>query len=146
MEVLTSDSLLEVLRTCDQYPGIEIGIACRSSESAKELAQLLYREIVDCRLSRWRIYHMSSMNFMHSGQFRLERIGNAFEDRSYIRIFDAEWPSDYKGMSFHKVLHEEGISEDAGICLAGCERLHNPAEEFVATEALVEFLESFKIV
>lgn len=141
MDILTGESLLDALETCDERPGTKIGIACAGREAVRDIFKALNEEICTGRLPGWRI---STMAF---GRTVLEKCGNAFADRSSIRIFNANDPSECRALSFHAVLYEDRLNEEVIQCLPSCERLHGVSiSRYRQDEALTDFLDSFKII
>jgi len=143
MEQLNGQSFAEVLSACDEYPGLQVGIACSNGRSVQNFITAIRAEIMVGRLKGWRYSH-SRNNAI------LERAGNGFCDKSYIHIFDARDTQMCQGLSFHKVLFEDGISNEVLDALLTCERLMvscvGSGEMEDNGKEIDEFLKGFKII
>lgn len=143
MEVLNSNTLIKALRTCDEYDGARIGVACASEKTAKTFIDSLWSEITTGRMPGWEI----GREAFHGHHAQLKKRGK--NDYSTIEIFPAVSENNIHGRSYHQVLYERYLDNALVMELAWCERLSFDSDEPDEPDGrgvLDEFLNSFKIV
>lgn len=136
MDVLSGNTFCQALDLCDKFSNANIGIIMKGLRSVDEFADALYSEIQSGRMSGWKIN-----KGIHNGYAVLKSSTDSF-----IHLLSVHDPERLHGRSFHWVLFEEGINEDALPIIASVERLLLPDEEFNDSEELDDFLNSFKII
>lgn len=136
MDVLSGNTFCQALDLCDKFSNANIGIIMKGLRSVDEFADALYSEIQSGRMSGWKIN-----KGIHNGYAVLKSSTDSF-----IHLLSVHDPERLHGRSFHWVLFEEGINEDALPIITSIERLLLPDEELKDSEELDDFLNSFKIV
>lgn len=136
MDVLRGNTFCQALELCDKFANANVGIIMKNSRSVDEFAEAIFSEICSGRMSGWKIN-----KGIHNGYAVLKSSTDSF-----IHLLSAHDPERLHGRSFHWVLYEEGISEDALSIIVSIERLMLPDEGFKDSEELDDFLNSFKIV
>lgn len=136
MDVLSGNTFCQALDLCDKFSNANIGIIMKGLRSVDEFADALYSEIQSGRMSGWKIN-----KGIHNGYAVLKSSTDSF-----IHLLSVHDPERLHGRSFHWVLFEEGINEDALPIIASVERLLLPDEKLNDSEELDNFLNSFKII
>lgn len=136
MDMFTGETLLEAMKRCDQYPDLEICIALKNLWDAQELTDAFNTEIRGKRLGEWRI----NRGF-YRGKATIQSVLG-----SNIHMMNIQNPEFFRGQRFHWVLFAKDISEKDLEALAYMECLTPPWENAPESEALDDFLCSFKIV
>lgn len=139
MDVLSGKTLTEALRTCDTYEGARIGIVCASSITAKTMIDSFWDEISNNRMPGWEIGRE-----VNGHRAKLRKRGK--KECSTIEVFSAISENDIHGRSYHQVLYERHLEAALINELCWCERLSFDSIDGDGSEALDEFLNSFKIV
>ncbi len=139
MEVLSSKSLVDALIFCDKHPGVEVGIACSTCESASALIESIWDEMTNGRMPGWEMGRSVSGISEATLRRRLK------PEPSYIEIFAPYARDSTAGRKYHRVLYDAHMSDYWVRELACLECLPLPGEDEPSKE-LDEFLSSFKIV
>lgn len=136
MDILNGNTFCQALELCDSFSDANIGIIMKNSRSVDEFAEAIFSEICSGRMSGWNIN-----KGIHNGYAVLKSSTDSF-----IHLLSVHDPERLHSRSFHWVLCEEGVNEDALPIIASVERLLLPDEELKDSEELDDFLNSFKIV
>lgn len=136
MDVLSGNTFCQALELCSSFSDANVGIIMKNSRSVDEFAEAIYSEIQSGRMDGWQIN-----KGIHNGYAVLKSSLDSF-----IHLLSVHDPERLHGRSFHWVLYEEGINEDALPIITSIERLLLPDEELKDSEELDDFLNSFKIV
>lgn len=136
MDILNGNTFCQALELCDSFSDVNIGIIMKNSRSVDEFAEAIFPEICSGRMSGWKIN-----KGIRYGYAVLKS-----NTDSFIHLLSVYDPERLYNCSFHWVLYEEGVNEDALPIIASVERLLLPDEELKDSEELDDFLNSFKIV
>lgn len=143
MKKLNGQTLYEALRTCEERPGYQVGIACCGEWSVREFIQAIEAEFRYGSLDGWRCAQdFDILRYQHALTLRYYKNG------STIRVFSAYENKIYRSQSFHQILVEDGIADIVSNALKECEQWYTDSnvDDTEKNEELDEFLSEFKII